>query len=297
MKACFISVVVVAAFFLVAIAEAQVGSSWRGSNREQSEQDVAHAQQSGASKARQREKPKPPFRLTPQQNAQVDHVLRVWEKHSSMVKTFECPFTRFEYDLVFGPQDKPKYIDQGNIKFAAPDKGYFEVLGQRPEKWVCNGKSIFEYKFNSRQVVEHQLPPEIQGKGITDGPLPFMFGARAEKLKSRYFVRIVTPKQIKNQIWLETYPKFQRDAANYSRVDVILNTRNMQPSAIQVHSPNEKNRTVYKLDDNPKINATDLFSFLKDDPFQARAPLGWTKIVEQPAVPRLSRQQSRNARN
>ena len=38
------------------------------------------------------------------------------------------------------------------------------------------------------------MPPELQGKAIVDGPLPFLFGADAQKLKQRYYLRIITPR-------------------------------------------------------------------------------------------------------
>ena len=101
----------------------------------------------------------PGFPLPPQQEAYLDQVLRAWEQHSQKVKTFECAFTRWEYDKTYGQPNVPKFIERGKLKYASPDRGMLEVThseknGQvvpidpmRAEKWVCNGKSIFKYDY------------------------------------------------------------------------------------------------------------------------------------------------------
>jgi len=235
--------------------------------------------------------PVAPFRLTPEEQAQVDRVLQLWEQHSSQVKTFRCRFKRWVYDPVFGPPDRPKYEDLGTIRYQAPDKGLFQVEQtirngqavavepQRAEHWVCNGKSVFEYDHAKRQVTEYPLPPELQGQAITNGPLPFLFGARAEALRRRYFLRIITPPDMRGkQVWLEAYPKFQADAANFQRAHLILTLPDMTPFALNIYSPNGKNRTAYQFYD---IKTNEPTWWLGRNVFEGSVPLGWRKVVEQ----------------
>ena len=236
--------------------------------------------------------PRAPFVLTPQQQAWVNWVLDTWEKRSANVKTFACNFTRWEYDPVFGARNQPKHTDQGKIKYGAPDRGMFQVTHteknkqkvpiepERAEHWICDGKSIFEYNYAKRQLIEYKLRPELRGKAISDGPLPFLFGAKAQNLKQRYFIRIITPQGVKNQIWLEAFPRFQRDAANFRRAELILTADKMTPHALQIYSPNGKNRTVYQF---YEIVTNDPLGFLKGNPFHASTPWGWKKIVPPPA--------------
>ena len=66
-------------------------------------------------------------------------------------------------------------------------------------------------------LTESPLPKELQGKDIVDGPLPFLFGAKAEKLKQRYYLRIITPPDVQGQVWLEAWPRFLADARNFQR--------------------------------------------------------------------------------
>lgn len=233
--------------------------------------------------------PYAPFTLTPQQQAVVDWVLQRWEQRGSQIKTFECQFTRFEYDAVFGDGKTPLFVDQGEIKYIAPDKGLFRVLPSqqagetREEQWVCNGEAIYQFDYQKKQLVEHKLPPEMQGKAISEGPLPFVFGARAETLMRRYFVRIVTPTNVQGQVWLEAWPRWQADAANFQRATVILTADDMLPFAIETIAPNGKNRTVYRLQD-PKINARNLLdplNLFQQTWLRPRTPAGWRKVVEE----------------
>ena len=247
--------------------------------------------------------PPPPFVLTPAEQAQLDRLLLFWEKSSQNIKTFRCNFTRWEYDPVFGPPEKPLFRDQGELRYAAPDKGLYSVDGTRAEKWIsdeggqgrsgrwaasegraekwiCDGKSIFEYDFQRKRVVEHKLPPQLQGKAVADGPVPFLFGAKAEQLSRRYWLRIVTPPGTQGEVWLDAYPKFLADAQNFRHVELILavGQNEVRPSAVQIHHPNGKNRTVYQFE-SAVVNKTGVRDVF-EDPFHARVPAGWQKLVE-----------------
>ena len=85
------------------------------------------------------------------------------------------------YDPTFakpGQQDQPISRDQGILKYAAPDKGLYRVDSDHPEQWLCDGRSIYEYKYKEKQVVEYPLPADRQGKAIADGPVPFVLRGR-----------------------------------------------------------------------------------------------------------------------
>lgn len=242
--------------------------------------------------------PPAPFDLTPEQVADVERVLRLWEQRSSGVKTFECRFKRWDYDRVFGPKDVPRYEDIGVIKYAAPDRGVFQVTDtvvydpndverrnprqqpiepERAEHWICDGKSVFEYIPRQKTVNEYPLPPELQGKAIANSPLPFLFGSRAEDLKRRYFLRIITPPELQSQqTWIEAYPRFQADAANFSRAILVLQNQNMQPFGMKVFATNGKNETSYQFFE---IVVNDPLRFFKGDPFRAGVPIGWKSVV------------------
>jgi TIGR03009 family protein len=242
-----------------------------------------------------------PFMLTQQQQQFLDAVLNHWEKESAKVRKFSCKFVRYEYDPVWVKDGfrVHKTESDGELKYAKPDKGMFnvtkirhltQVAGQKPryaprkgelgEKWITDGRAIWEFDVKGKRLVEHQLPPGMQGKAISQGPLPFLFGAKAADLKARYWMRITTPPaQQGKQIWLESFPRRQHDAANFRRVELILSQKTFLPEALQVYLPNGKNRTVYTFYDH---NMNDPLGFLKGDFSKPRLPSGWQKVVQAP---------------
>jgi TIGR03009 family protein len=209
--------------------------------------------------------PPPPFTLTPQEEAQVDRVLNLWEQHNRDIKTFECEFKRWVYDLVFARRDRPlepKFIELGIIKYAAPDRGLFRIDKEekegkqaaiedgRAEHWLCDGKSVYQYIPATKQVKEHRLPPELRGKAIANSPLPFLFGAEAQNLKQRYFIRLVAPPPgVNDQVWLEAYPRFQQDAGNFRRATFIITAKDLSPIGLELIQPNGKDYVTYRFDE------------------------------------------------
>jgi TIGR03009 family protein len=246
----------------------------------------------------------PPIQLTPQEQAELDQALKAWESSSARIKNFSCTFERRDFDPVFSP-DKPR-IDKGQIKFEAPDKGMFMIeaadqgktpaAGQRrAERWICDGKSIFQFDYVTKQLIDHQLPPQLQGQAIANGPLPFLFGSSAEHLKQRYFLKVVTPSDVQGkQVWLTGFPRFQADAANFSQADIVLSARDMQPIGLRQFPPGKPGgvtRTEYVFDN---VVTNDLLWIVKPNPFLASKPDGWRMIVEPAPTAQVRRDQVRN---
>lgn len=237
--------------------------------------------------------------LSPDQQAALDRLLIGWESRNAKVTTWSCTFYKWEYNA-WSPADasgeRLAFSEStGEIKYAAPDKGLFRVKSSkqwnaekrkydaRPsnsgEHWVCNGTSIYEFRHSERQLRETKLPPEMRGRAISEGPLPFVFGAKADTLKKRYSMRIITPPSVTDQIWLEALPKFQVDAANFSKVELILRAADLMPFAIQVFKPGGQDRDVYQFD--PRTSLIDRGLDLIRDFSRPITPLGYTFIEEQ----------------
>lgn len=244
--------------------------------------------------------------LTPAHLKHIDDILNFWEAKGKLVNHFECQFERWEYNPTFGPKDPNVAYTYatGAIKFEKPDKGLFKVEtlgfytppkmpGQQPtfepkpneigEHWVCDGKSIFEFLPAQQVLRETKLPPEMQGKAIANGPLPFMFGMQAAEIKQRYFLRVITPPGAKDQYWLEAWPKLAADAGNYRSVEVILSAKDFLPDAMQMTLPQGRGRAVFQFA-NRKVNSAlpDLLPFWKANDFKPTLPSGWRKQVEDP---------------
>ncbi|HEV3022712.1 MAG TPA: TIGR03009 domain-containing protein [Pirellulales bacterium] len=235
----------------------------------------------------QRRKPVDPFALTPEQQAVVDLVLRKWEEKQKKIKTFSCEFTLFEYD---GTYEKARESN-GKVYYAAPDKGKYEVFdeeGAPGEHWVCDGKSIYEFNKDAKKLIERPLPEEMRGKAIVDSPLPFVFGSSADKMAQRYWMRVTSaaedPRTLeKGEFLLEAIPKFQRDAGNFQKVEIIFSERDMLPLGLNqflpAHTNQKQSRKAYQFRKQKVDGFIDKVSSFISKP---RTPLGWTYVVENP---------------
>lgn len=288
---------------------------------------ATHAQQPAQPSAAPPSTPLPPanaqapvgppagFQLNQIQQAYLDQVLDAWEKRSAQINSFSCPFERWDFNAFKPAANLPFSKEKGTLSYHKPDRGSFQItevrqwtlLPQQPgaqgppqgnwqvnstavgEHWVCDGKSVYEYRQNQKQLVVTPIPPELQGKAIVDGPLPFLFGAEAAKLKARYWMRIhEQPKT--EEIWVVAEPIFQADAANFQRVTLILDREQLLPRAMQVTQPGGTHVDYIFDFANAKINGT------IDQWFQAlfkapSTPWGWQRVdqpmptaQQQPAV-------------
>ena len=236
--------------------------------------------------------------LTPQENNWLDEVLMYWERSSGNVKTFDCKFERQDYDpfdptrVRRTPDGRTTIVpktDYGIIRYSAPDKALFQIEGEKGEMgehWACDGKAIYEMDPVRKQMIVHKLPPERQGRAIGEGPIPFLFGAKAANLRDRYYLRVFTPGDKKRtEVWLEAWPRYQADAQNFRYAEMILaiGERSLTPTDIRIHHPNGKNYVVYRLD--PKsiaINKNDLREVFGGNPFQPKLPSGWKTVIDEP---------------
>jgi TIGR03009 family protein len=209
------------------------------------------------------------FPLNPAYQEYVDQVLAYWENSSSQVERLRCQFNRFTYDSGICNYADPATtqmvaheIAGGLIKYEAPDRAIIEVDKKRfasppsatnpsleykdldaaamelqRERYVSSGDAIFFYDYTEKQLIKQNLPRELQGQGIKNSPLPFLFGAKADELKARYWIRPITPDGVQEQWWLEVFPKRRQDAEHYSRAVVVLGGKEFLPIQIQLFAP------------------------------------------------------------
>jgi TIGR03009 family protein len=268
--------------------------------------------------------PQPPEwanQMRPEEIKWIDDVLRFWEARSDKIKLFECKFQRWDYDGGYvnaAGVRQPRSFSEGVIKYAQPDKGLYRVeklvLVQPPaqpdqkpqyleqsadlgEHWICDGQKVFSFEANKKQVTVNPLPPEMQGKAIADGPLPFMFGAKAETIKARYWIRNL-PNGPAGKYWLEAIPKSRQDAQNFKQVRIILEQQDFLPESLEIFAPNfnppqnDARQTYVFSNREAKDDATikdlvtrglDPFGLIRRDFFNPKIPLGW-KLVDMAQV-------------
>jgi TIGR03009 family protein len=269
--------------------------------------------------------PQPPqwaLQIDPKEAKWVEEVLGYWEARSNKIKTFECKFKRWDYDPIFGPKTDAKTYAEGSIKYAEPDKGLFKVeklLQYAPpvktgdaasyveqdanlgEHWICDGKVIYAFEGSKKQVTVTPLPPEMQGRAIADGPLPFMFGAKAATINARYWIHGLPPGSIpglpeggKGKYCLEAVPKSRQDAQNFCQVWLVLDEKEFLPEIIEIFAPNfhpqqNPSRQTFVFLERVTKDQAGLAAAAKDviDPlklfhrnfFEPATPTGWKKVV------------------
>jgi TIGR03009 family protein len=234
----------------------------------------------------------------------VQKLLAYWESHTKDIQTFRCEFTRWEYDPVFGPKDRPKTQSNGKICFASPDRGLFkeEVVkhftpsnkeGDSPtyetrpgdigEYWVCDGKSVYEYRAQVKTVVEMKLPPEMQGSAISNSPLPFLFGAKAEELNQRYWIRELPPLSGYKAYRLEALPR-TAEANDFLRAEILLDQEEFLPVAMKLEKTRHQDGTVsysaFRFEDRQVNSATDKLANFVQLFVEPKIPFSWKKVVE-----------------
>lgn len=256
----------------------------------------------------------PPFVLSPQQQAQLDGLLNAWQQQSAQIRTLSCNFQMWEYNQAFAipvAAGQPAIANRQNfgaIHYAAPDRGYYsedtmwEYVPGKPAdaqgpaipgkyekaetpgmKWICDGRAIYEFKQPVRELIEHRLPKELQGAAISETPLPFLFGVDAGRMKQRYLMRINTPPSQKGEVWIEAFPLQRKDAANYTKVDLILSEKDLLPTALQMQLP-DGSRNVYRFTD-AKVNAVgDQLQNFVGLFTNTNTPFGWKRVVEEAPV-------------
>ncbi len=201
-------------------------------------------------------------------------------------------------------------ISRGSIRYRQPDKGMYEVNekwsfagppdepGGEPkydrrkltndefpeqEKWICDGQSIFEYDYGVSRLYEIKLPPESQGEGLKNSPLPFVFGAKAVELLDRYWIRDITRPGVQDQYWLEAWPKRLSDAQNYSKIEIILSRDPFLPMSIHMYAANYNEKTnpskmVFEFEQR-EINGTlASLPIFKDYFIRPSTPFGWKRV-------------------
>jgi TIGR03009 family protein len=219
--------------------------------------------------ARRQRPPVEPLRIE-QLPPELEQVLRDWEAKSSQFQRLRGNQHRITYDDTFGVE---KHCD-GEFTYEAPDKGSYKLepskipensvsrtktrTGQPytlqagdTERWVCTGEFIVQINDKEKTYSVIEIPPENRGKNIIDGPLPFLFGMKAEQAKMRYFLKLLPGRE--GQVWLSVKPRRREDAANWREATVIIDDQTFLPFAVRLVDPSGQGTTVHTFS-NIEVN-------------------------------------------
>ncbi|GIW91965.1 MAG: hypothetical protein KatS3mg110_4480 [Pirellulaceae bacterium] len=254
--------------------------------------------------------------LSPEHEAYLDQILKYWEYTTSKIERYQCEFTRWVYDL---PPDAAgrlpvdprgneaaRHISQGIIKYMAPDKAMYQsrriwkfdqnkrdyveaAVEQEADHWICDGRWIYEFDYRQKVLRKIELPPQMRGQAISKGPLPFLFRAKADQIKARFWIRVDTPADARGEYHLEIVPRTQEDASQFRACRLIIDEKDFLPKALVIIPPANDgrgaNREVFVFDKR-QVNWTfqDLlneFKLWSRDFYEPAVPNGW-KLIEEP---------------
>lgn len=228
----------------------------------------------------------PPAQPAAPVSPQVMAILRNWEVRTANITFMTGAFSRYVYDSVFGVEKRA----DGRFHYQAPDLGRldftvpklpvppenpnrktktgekYKIVADTPQRWVCTGTKVLVIDDAMKQVQKIDIPPQLQGQSIADGPLPFLFGMKADKALKRYELSIGT------MHGPETYhlvakPLWKQDAQEWSQAEVLLNPANFLPKAIRTIDPAGTRDTVYAFHQDTIDTSKALFA---SNPFDER---------------------------
>lgn len=238
-----------------------------------------------------------------QLDPQLESILRSWELESSKIKVMHGTHYRQEFNNVFSVEKRAK----GEFYFEAPDKGRFDMdsvdikdgqkslkvdpntrqpyqlASSNDQKWICTGNEILIINPVAKEFELFPIPEQMRGEKISQSPLPFLFGMKADEAKRRFELRLHG--QNDNAWFIDAIPRTQMDSQNYKHARIVLHKQSFVPMKVYLIDPAGSIMTEYTFVDvkvNPRQNVlAGLLPGFKDaNPFQPK--LTGYKLVQQP---------------
>ena len=215
-------------------------------------------------------------------------LLQDWETSSSKITAMYGEHDRYVYNATFAIEKRGR----GRLYYEAPDKGRYEVepmsipkgaVSKKVDKngkpfelkpheaelWICTGTEIIKVNEDRREFERAIIPPEDRGQNMVNGPLPFLFGMKAEQARRRYFLEIVKEDENLNEVWIKAEPREARDAALWSTATIILSRKTFLPRAVLLVDTTGKETTVHSFTKlQPKKGFDGIAALINGNPFQ-----------------------------
>ncbi len=240
----------------------------------------------------------PPFELLSDEQTKLNEFLNRWETFGKGIKRLSCDVHVRDYDGgIFHQNSKiPMAHTWGEFRFIAPNKLSYHIRGEfvyiappaggdpKPEwkassnekKIVFDGKNLVQYNFQKKEAHFFPIPEEESNYDLSMNKMfPLFFIANAQKLKQRYYMRIVTPAEHLNRdVWIEAFPRYASDQQLYRSLLILLRLSDLQPYYLRRMSQNGKSYSDLEFQ-SLSINKG-LWNI------EPSVDLGWSKKVEDP---------------
>jgi TIGR03009 family protein len=167
----------------------------------------------------------------------LDALLLEWEAKMKSVDTLSAEVVRERVDNVF----HNTVVYKGKAKYMRPNLALLELQRtDRPaifEKYVCTGAYLYEYYLPNKELRFHELPNN-RGQVSDDNFLSFLFGMKAEEAKRRYDLRLVGDPNDKYYVYIEVYPRYPADKADFQKAQLALTKSTYLPRLLTFTEPN-----------------------------------------------------------
>jgi len=217
--------------------------------------------------------------------------LKDWELNTANHNRLTAEIEKYVYDNTFFTEQRGlgeiKYEMPGNAllkltpqkikgqvsRLKDPSGKPYKLEGIMPARWVSTGKEIIQIDDKEKTYNVMLIPPDMQGERLNEGPIPFLFGMKAEEAQRRYhFFELKRKKNPNhpNSFSFRAVPQRRVDLQEYKYADVILDVENYVPIAIKLTSPTGNAITVYLFKPettkvNPKKGFFDRGPFIDPD--------------------------------
>ncbi len=199
-------------------------------------------------------------------------LLDEWERKTAGIDTLHGTFRRYKYDYVFMVEKRAI----GQYWFGSPDKArmdfqpdpdvvkevekaggkklqhtlengkVFTIEADEMKSWICTGKDILEIHHPPRQYNRMEIPKQYQGQRITDGPMPFLFGMKADSVAKRYKLAFgERHNKPPGQIHIIAYPLVPDLRREFRKAELFLDPKTYHPQAVKLWDPSGNTETTY----------------------------------------------------
>lgn len=212
--------------------------------------------------------------------AHLQLYLNRWEQEMFKVQTLVATIKLIEKDKTFETTSSSigvaKYMKLGTglstVNLASLELRK-EGKADLDKKFLCTGNYLYQVLFEAKEIRAFEMPKPKQGQVSEDSFMSLLFGMKAEEALRRYDIRLV--KEDQWYIYMDIYPRFPADKADFQRARIVFNRASFMPRQLWFEQPNGSEVTwdIPKLESNIKIERSEF-----DPP---RAPQGW-KLVQEP---------------
>lgn len=242
--------------------------------------------------------------IVEQLSPELEAILKEWEQRSAQIKSLKGKHTRAVFNLVFEVEKR----SEGRFFLETPDKGRIDLTGveikkntvsertgksgnpfrvesDRSEKWICNGEEILMVNDEDKSYDIAPLPKELRGTNIVKGPLPFLFGIKADDAKRRFRLSLSdnNPKPLLQHAIL-VVPLLAEDQQNYKVAKIFLDKKTFLPRSVMLLDPTGNLQTSFDFviqDINNRNKLDNLADFFGGDrdPYRPELKKKGYKIV------------------